>query len=102
MEPKRPKVDRAVLDFVKEHILDPADFVIRADGICRLNPEMARMVVRVSTLKGLRPSRSRHIADVADRDQGRLNWADSRPQTLPRKGRSPLRADVAQCASRTW
>ena len=50
MEAERPKVDRAVLDFVKDHIFDPADFVIRTDGVCRLNPEMARMVVaRVST-----------------------------------------------------
>ena len=45
MEPQRPKVDRAVLDFVKGHVFDPADFVIRVDGICRLNPEVARMVV---------------------------------------------------------
>jgi CRISP-associated protein Cas1 len=45
MEPERPKVDRAVLDFVKRHVFDSADFVIRADGVCRLNPEMARMVV---------------------------------------------------------
>jgi CRISPR/Cas system-associated endonuclease Cas1 len=50
MEPERPKVDRAVLDFVGSHVFDPADFVIRSDGVCRLNPEMARMVVaRVST-----------------------------------------------------
>ena len=50
MEPERPGVDRAVLDFVKGHVFDPADFVIRSDGVCRLNPEMARMVVaRVST-----------------------------------------------------
>jgi CRISPR associated protein Cas1 len=49
IEPERPKVDRAVLDFVKGHVFDPADFVIRSDGVCRLNPEMARMVVaRVS------------------------------------------------------
>jgi CRISPR-associated protein Cas1 len=49
MEPERPKVDRAVLDFVRAHVFDPADFVIRTDGVCRLNPEMARMVVaRVS------------------------------------------------------
>jgi CRISP-associated protein Cas1 len=48
MEPERPNVDRAELDFVKGHF-DPADFIIRADGVCRLNPEMARMVVaRVS------------------------------------------------------
>jgi CRISPR-associated protein Cas1 len=45
MEPERPRVDRAVLDFVKGHVFDPGDFVIRADGVCRLNPEMARMVV---------------------------------------------------------
>jgi CRISP-associated protein Cas1 len=50
MEPERPKVDRAVLDFVKGHVFDPADFVIRSDGVCRLTPEMARMVVsKVST-----------------------------------------------------
>jgi CRISPR-associated protein Cas1 len=50
MEPERPRVDRAVLDFVKGYVFDPADFVIRSDGVCRLNPEMARMVVaRVST-----------------------------------------------------
>ena len=49
MEPERPKVDRAVLDFVKATVFDPADFTIRSDGVCRLNPEMARMVVaRVS------------------------------------------------------
>src|SRR5271166_3935828 len=35
----------SVLDFVKTHAFDPADFVIRSDGVCRLNPEMARMVV---------------------------------------------------------
>jgi hypothetical protein len=45
MEPKRPKVDRAVLDFVKATVFDPADIVIRSDGVCRLNPETARMVV---------------------------------------------------------
>ena len=50
MEPERPRVDRAVLDFVRGHVFDPSDFVIRTDGVCRLNPEMARMVVaKVST-----------------------------------------------------
>jgi CRISPR-associated protein Cas1 len=54
MEPERPKVDRKVLDFIKGHVFDPADFVIRGDGVCRLNPEMARMVVaRVSRYKSL-------------------------------------------------
>jgi CRISP-associated protein Cas1 len=44
-ELERPKVDRSVLDFIKGHVFDPADFVTRTDGVCRLNPEMARMVV---------------------------------------------------------
>jgi CRISP-associated protein Cas1 len=49
MEPERPKVERAVLNFVKEQVFDPADFIIRTDGVCPLNPEMARLVVaRVS------------------------------------------------------
>ena len=49
MEPERPRVDRAVLDFVKGNVFDPADFVIRTDGVCRLNPEMARMVATKAT-----------------------------------------------------
>ena len=45
MEPERPVVDRKVLEFVKSHVFDPADFVIRSDGVCRLNQEMAKYVV---------------------------------------------------------
>lgn len=45
IEPHRPLVDRKVLEFVKGHVFDPADFVTRSDGVCRLNPEMARCVV---------------------------------------------------------
>jgi CRISP-associated protein Cas1 len=47
MEPFRPLVDRAVLEFVKGHVFDPSDFVIRSDGVCRLNTEMARNVAQV-------------------------------------------------------
>ena len=46
MEPQRPVVDRKVLQFVQAHAFHPADFTIRSDGVCRLNPEMARQVVR--------------------------------------------------------
>jgi CRISP-associated protein Cas1 len=45
MEPDRPRVDRKILDFVKSNVFDPADFTIRNDGVCRLNPEMARALV---------------------------------------------------------
>jgi CRISP-associated protein Cas1 len=51
VEPERPKVDRAVLDFVKGYVFDPADFTIRGDGVCRLNPEMARIVVALVASK---------------------------------------------------
>jgi CRISP-associated protein Cas1 len=44
MELERPKVDRVVLDFVKASVFDPADFTIRRDGVCRLNPQLARHV----------------------------------------------------------
>ena len=44
MEPERPKVDRAVLDFVGATVFDPADFTIRSDGVCRLNAQLARYV----------------------------------------------------------
>jgi hypothetical protein len=32
MEPEPPKVDRAVLDFVKGPVFDPADFVVRSEA----------------------------------------------------------------------
>jgi CRISPR-associated endonuclease Cas1 len=44
MEPHRATVDRRILEFVKGRVFDPSDFVIRSDGVCRLNPEMARYV----------------------------------------------------------
>jgi CRISP-associated protein Cas1 len=44
MEPERPKVDRNILEFVKSHKFHAADFVIRSDGVCWLNPEMAKHV----------------------------------------------------------
>jgi CRISPR-associated endonuclease Cas1 len=45
METERSKVDRAVVEFLKGNALHPADFTIRADGVCRLNPEMANRLV---------------------------------------------------------
>ncbi len=39
--PSGLKVGRAVLAFLKSESLHPADFTIRADGVVRLNPELA-------------------------------------------------------------
>jgi CRISPR-associated protein Cas1 len=47
MEPLRPVVDRTVLEFVQAHAFHRADFTIRSDGVCRLNPDMARHIVRL-------------------------------------------------------
>jgi len=44
MEPLRPVVDRAVLKLISEETFSGADFHIQSDGICRLNPELARSV----------------------------------------------------------
>jgi len=48
MEPERPKVDCAVLAFLKSEALHPADFTIREDGVVRLNPELAREAVSLT------------------------------------------------------
>jgi CRISPR-associated endonuclease Cas1 len=48
MEPQRPVVDRKILQFIQERTFHPADFTIRSDGVCRLNPEMARHVVTLA------------------------------------------------------
>jgi CRISP-associated protein Cas1 len=47
MEPLRPIVDRKVLKFVQAHTFRPADFTIRSEGVCRLNPEMAKHIVKL-------------------------------------------------------
>jgi CRISP-associated protein Cas1 len=44
MEPMRPVVDRAVLQLVASTTFAAADFTIQPDGVCRLNPELARHV----------------------------------------------------------
>ena len=49
MEPLRPLVDRGVLEFVQRHVFEPGDFTLTREGGCRLNPELARAIVKVST-----------------------------------------------------
>lgn len=44
IEPLRARLDRAIFDFILGTTFDPADFVIRSDGVCRLNPELARVI----------------------------------------------------------
>lgn len=44
IEPERPCVDSAILSLIQSHGLHAADFVLRADGVCRLSPQLARAV----------------------------------------------------------
>lgn len=54
MEPMRPVVDRAVLNLIAEETFSGADFVLKSDGVCRLNPELARAVaVRLSNISAI-------------------------------------------------
>ena len=47
MEPLRPIVDREILSFAQANTFHPKDFILRSDGVCRLNPEMAACAVRL-------------------------------------------------------
>jgi CRISP-associated protein Cas1 len=49
MEPMRPVVDRAVLHLVDTVTFAGSDFSIQPDGVCRLNPELARHVAQLAT-----------------------------------------------------
>ena len=42
MEPERPKIDAAVLEFALNERFSRSDFLIRSDGVCRLAPQLAR------------------------------------------------------------
>jgi CRISPR-associated protein Cas1 len=48
MEPMRPVVDRAVLQLIDTVTFTGADFSIQHDGVCRMNPELARRVAQLS------------------------------------------------------
>lgn len=47
IEPERPRVDEAILTFIKSRKFAAADFVIRANGACRLSPQLARVVAHM-------------------------------------------------------
>ena len=48
MEPMRSVVDRAILELVKATTFSCGDFSIQPDGVCRLNPELARRVAQLA------------------------------------------------------
>jgi CRISPR/Cas system-associated endonuclease Cas1 len=46
LEPLRPSVDCKVLEFALAQTFTPSDFTINRLGGCRINPQMARALVR--------------------------------------------------------
>jgi len=46
MEPLRPVVDGDILQFALSHVFTPGDFTINRTGGCRLNPQMAKKIVK--------------------------------------------------------
>ena len=47
IEPRRAEVDGQVLRFLLKTPLTGADFVLRADGVCRLVPQLARRIAEL-------------------------------------------------------
>lgn len=52
MEPMRPVVERAVLRLIDSVTFTGSDFSIQDDGVCRMNPALARLVAQL-TLQSL-------------------------------------------------
>jgi CRISPR-associated endonuclease Cas1 len=48
MEPLRPQVDRLALNFARASAFVPSDFILNADGICRLHPQLAKKVAQLT------------------------------------------------------
>ena len=51
MEPMRPVVDRAVLSLINSNTFVGNDFSIQYDGVCRVNPNLAKRVVQLVLAK---------------------------------------------------
>lgn len=50
MEPERAKVDEGVIAFILKNVFQPTDFVLRMDGVVRLNPQLAKRVLQATSL----------------------------------------------------
>lgn len=47
IEPERAKVDAAIIGLIKSQSFSGADFLLRRDGVCRLSPQLGRLVARM-------------------------------------------------------
>ena len=44
MEPQRPVMDRAMIQFITDNHLSPGDITVAPNGVCRLHPQLARVI----------------------------------------------------------
>ena len=44
IEPERPKIDAVVLSLIAQQTFNAADFILTAQGVCRLSPQLARTI----------------------------------------------------------
>lgn len=51
MEPMRPVVDRVVLKLIADETFSGADFQLQSDGVCRLNPQLARSIAAAASVR---------------------------------------------------
>lgn len=56
IEPRRAEVDAKILRFMLNTPLTGADFILRADGVCRLAPQLARRIAQIASETESRPS----------------------------------------------
>jgi hypothetical protein len=87
------QADRAVLDFVKATVFDPADFTMRSDGVVRLNPQLARTVAKIALFSLTRQAPHRCISCPVV-FVPRHNEAPSKPS--PELGEGNVPEDSAQ------
>lgn len=48
IELERPRIDAKILDLVATRKFAAADFIVKSDGVCRLSPQLARVIAAIA------------------------------------------------------
>ena len=51
IDARGPVADRIVLEFAQAHMFSPGEVTLRGDRVCRVNPQLARNVVGLPSVK---------------------------------------------------
>ncbi len=52
IEPHRAAVDASIIGFVRERSFSASDFILRSDGVCRLSPQLSRVIAAMVSATG--------------------------------------------------